>query len=478
MPNRSHHLTPVGPTRRDALSRLGGGFGGMVLAALLRDLPARAQTPTAVSGAFDARPRSSHHPTRAKAVIQLFMHGGPSHVDLLDPKPLLTKHDGQPPPKEVADDEKLTGNLLRSPFRFARHGGSGLEFSETLPHIARHADDLAIVRSMFTMHRNHEQAIWAMHTGMTIAGRPTLPAWVAYGLGTENQELPAYVVLPDPRGLPVDGIRNWSNGWLPPVYQGTPFRSQGMPVLNLKPHTLRPVGIERGRLALLTELNLEHKTRHPEELELDARIASFELAARMQLSATDALDLAQEPAKTQVLYGLDNPVTHSYGKRCLMARRLVERGVRFVQIFMAGQPWDTHANNAAGTRSCCEQTDLPIAGLLTDLKQRGLLDQTLVVWGGEFGRTPGAQGKDGRDHHPYGFSVWLAGGGIQGGQTYGATDNFGYHAVADRCHVSDLHATILHVLGLDFQRLNFARLGRDERLTDVHPAKVLTRLLT
>jgi uncharacterized protein (DUF1501 family) len=198
----------------------------------------------------------------------------------------------------------------------------------------------------------------------------------------------------------------------------------------------------------------------------------------MQLSATDALDLAQEPAKTQVLYGLDNPVTHSYGKRCLMARRLVERGVRFVQIFMAGQPWDTHANNAAGTRSCCEQTDLPIAGLLTDLKQRGLLDQTLVVWGGEFGRTPGAQGKDGRDHHPYGFSVWLAGGGIQGGQTYGATDDFGYHAVADRCHVSDLHATILHVLGLDFQRLNFARLGRDERLTDVHPAKVLTRLLT
>ncbi|MFI5456210.1 MAG: DUF1501 domain-containing protein [Isosphaerales bacterium] len=478
MPTRSHDPMPLGPTRREALSRLGGGFGGMVLAALLGESPARAEARVTGHGVFDVRPRPSHHPARAKAVIQLFMHGGPSHVDLFDPKPMLTKFDGQPPPKEVVDDEKLTGNLLRSPYRFARHGGSGLEFAETLPHIARHADELAVVRSMFTMHRNHEQAIWAMHTGMTVAGRPTLPAWVAYGLGTENQELPAYVVLPEPRGLPVDGIRNWSNGWLPPVYQGTPFRALGMPVLNLKPRTSRPADVERGRLRLLTQLNVEHKTRHPEELELDARIASFELAARMQLSATDALDLSQESTRTQTLYGLDNPVTRSYGTRCLMARRLVERGVRFVQLFMAGQPWDTHADNANGTRSCCEHTDLPIAGLLTDLKQRGLLDQTLVVWGGEFGRTPGAQGKDGRDHHPYGFSVWLAGGGIQGGQTYGATDDFGYHAVADRCHVSDLHATILHVLGLDFQRLNFARQGRDERLTDVHPAKVLTRLLT
>jgi hypothetical protein len=250
-----------------------------------------------------------------------------------------------------------------------------------------------------------------------------------------------------------------------------------MPVLNLKPRTNRPADVESGRLELLSQLNLEHKSRHPDELELDARIASFELAARMQLSATDALAVSQESPRTHALYGLDKPVTRSYGIRCLMARRLIERGVRFVQIFMAGQPWDTHTNNAAGTRACCEATDLPIAGLLTDLKQRGLLEQTLVVWGGEFGRTPGAQGKDGRDHHPYGFSVWLAGGGIRGGQTYGATDDFGYHAVADRCHVSDLHATILHLLGLDFQRLNFARAGRDERLTDVHQAKVLKRLL-
>jgi hypothetical protein len=474
---RSLDLMVSEPTRREALSRLGGGFGGMVLAAILGDSAVRAQNPSSGRATWDVRPRPVQVTARAKAVIQLFMHGGPSHVDLLDPKPILAKHHGQPPPKEVADDEKLTGNLLKSPYRFARHGASGLEFSETLPHIARHADEIAVVRSMFTMHRNHEQAIWAMHTGLTIAGRPTLPAWVAYGLGTENQDLPAYVVLPDPRGLPVDGIRNWSSGWLPPVYQGTPFRAFGSPVLNLQPRTPRPADVERGRLNLLSKLNADHKSRHPDELELDARIASFELAARMQLSATDALDLSPESRATRALYGLDSPVTHSYGSRCLMARRLVERGVRFVQLFMAGQPWDTHANNAAGTRVCCEQTDLPIAGLLTDLRQRGLLEQTLVVWGGEFGRTPGAQGKDGRDHHPYGFSVWLAGGGIKGGQTYGATDDFGYHAVADRCHVSDLHATILHLLGLDFARFSFPRQGRDERLTDVHPARILTALV-
>jgi hypothetical protein len=468
---------PVWPTRREALSRLGGGFGGIVLAALLGESSARAQSPSPVRAAFDVRPRPPQIPARAKAVIQLFMHGGPSHVDLLDPKPMLARHDGQPPPKEVADDEKLTGNLLKSPYRFNRHGSSGLAFSETLPRIARHADRLAVIRSMFTTHRNHEQAIWAMHTGLTIAGRPSLPAWVAYGLGTENQELPAYVVLPDSKGLPVDGIRNWSSGWLPPVYQGTPFRSEGMPVLNLRSRTPRSAPVERGRLELLSHLNAGHRLRHPEELELDARIASFELAARMQLSATDALDLSQETPQTRTLYGLDNAVTRSYGSRCLMARRLVERGVRFVQIFMAGQPWDTHANNAAGTRSCCEQTDLPIAGLLTDLEQRGLLEETLVLWGGEFGRTPGAQGRDGRDHHPYGFSVWLAGGGVRGGQTYGATDDFGYHAVSDRCHVSDLHATILHLLGLDAERLTFLHQGRDERLTDVYPATVLERLL-
>jgi hypothetical protein len=405
------------------------------------------------------------------------MHGGPSHVDLLDPKPMLERYDGRPPPPEAADDERITGNLLKSPYRFYKQGQSGIEFSETLPHIARHADRIAVIRSMFTEHRNHEQALWMMHTGMTVAGRPSIGAWVAYGLGTVNQNLPAYVVLPDPRGLPVDGIRNWSSGWMPPLFQGTPFRSEGMPVLNLRPRISRPADVEESRFRLLGELNAAHRNQRPEELELDARIASFEMAARMQLSATDALDLSQETPATHRLYGLDQSTTRAYGARCLMARRLVERGVRFVQIFMSGQPWDTHGNNAAQTRNCCQQTDLPVAGLLTDLHQRSLLESTLVFWGGEFGRTPGAQNRDGRDHHPYGFSVWLAGGGIKGGQVHGATDDFGYRAVTDRCSCADLHATMLHLLGLDYRRLNYRRHGRDERLTDVHEPRILQRLI-
>jgi hypothetical protein len=457
------------PTRREVLSRLGAGFGGVALSSLLAD----AATPVS----HDLKPRRPQFPARARAVIQLFMHGGPSHVDLLDPKPMLAKYDGKPPPTEAADDEKITGNLLRSPFAFKRNGTCGLEMSETLPNIGKHANDIAVIRSMFTEHRNHEQALWMMHTGLIVAGRPSIGAWAAYALGTENQDLPAYVVLPDPRGLPVDGIRNWSAGWLPPLYQGTPFRSEGMPVLNLKPHTFRSAQVEKGRLDLLATINAEHRAKRPGELELDARIASFELAARMQLAATDALDVNRESQATRRLYGIDEAVTRSYGVRCLMARRLVERGVRFVQIFMAGQPWDTHGNNAAGTRSCCMQTDLPIAGLLTDLKQRGLLDTTLVFWGGEFGRTPGAQGRDGRDHHPYGFSVWLAGGGIRGGQAYGATDDFGYRSVQDRTRTADLHATMLHLMGLDHAKLTYRHNGRDERLTDVYEAKIIKPLL-
>jgi hypothetical protein len=453
-------------TRREALLRLGGGLGGLALSSMLAE-----------GAAHDVKPRKPHFAGKARAVISLFMHGGPSHVDLLDPKPMLSKYDGKPPPTEVADDEKITGNLLGSPFTFRKCGQSGLEFSETLPQISRHADRIAVVRSMFTEHRNHEQALWMMHGGLTVAGRPTWGAWVAYGLGTENQNLPAYVVLPEPRGLPVDGIRNWSSGWLPPLYQGTAFRSEGQPVLNLSPRTPRPADAERGRMSLLSKLNEEHKSKRHGELELDARIASFELAARMQLAATDALDVSKESTKVRHLYGLDDPVTRSYGVRCLMARRLVERGVRFVQLFMAGQPWDTHGNNQAGIRSCCKQTDGPVAALLTDLQQRGLLDETLVFWGGEFGRTPGAQNRDGRDHHPYGFSTWLAGGGIQGGQAYGATDDFGYRAVKNRTSVADLHATMLHQLGLDFAKLSYKHNGRDERLTDVAEAKVIKALL-
>lgn len=468
-------------SRRDVLVRLGAGLGGIALGALLAENGLSA----AGTRALDVAPKPPQHPPRAKAVIQLFMHGGPSHVDLLDPKPLLSKHDGTPPPAEVADDEKRTTYLLGSPFKFAPHGQSGLEFAEILPAIAGHADEIAVIRSMYTEHRNHEQAIWMANTGLTVAGRPNIGSWVAYGLGTENQNLPAYVALPEPSGMPTDGARNWSSGWLPPIYQGTAIRSEGTPVLHLKPKTARAEPIEQGRFDLLRKINERHRASRPGELELDARIASFELAARMQLSATDALDINQESSQTQRLYGLDQDRTRAYGKRCLLARRLIERGVRFVQIFMAGQPWDTHSNNTTGTRSCCEQTDLPIGGLLTDLKQRGLLDSTLILWGGEFGRTPGAEqrganaprGNEGRDHHPYGYSVWLAGGGIRGGQAYGATDDFGYRAIANRTSVADLHATILYLLGLNHETLTFHHNSRDERLTDVYPAQRIDALI-
>jgi hypothetical protein len=455
-------------------------MGGVALATVLQQAGLAAPAPSG----YDVLPKPPHHAPKATAVIQLFMHGGPSHVDLLDPKPMLSKYDGQTPPAEVLDDENRTSYLLGTPFKFAKYGESGLEFSEIQPHVARHADEIAVIRSMYTEHRNHEQAIWMANTGMIVSGRPNIGSWAAYGLGTENQNLPAYVALPEPAGLPVDGPRNWSSGWLPPIYQGMVVRSEGTPVLHLRPKTPRPDAIEQGRLELLRSLNAGHRQARPGELELDARIASFELAARMQLSATEALDINQETPATHKLYGLDQDRTRSYGKRCLMARRLVERGVRFVQIFLAGQPWDTHNNNTSGTRSCCEQTDLPVGGLLTDLRQRGLLDTTLVQWGGEFGRTPGAEGggpnkkgQEGRDHHPYGFSIWLAGGGIRGGQAYGATDDFGYRAVVDRTSTADLHATILHLLGLQHESLTYNHNSRDERLTDVYPAKIIDRLL-
>jgi hypothetical protein len=459
---------------------LSTGFSGLALASLIGEFGgSRNARADAVSPEthFDLLPKQPHGAARARAVIQLFMPGGPSHVDLFDPKPELEKRDGQDPPTEIADEEKVTNKLLRSPFKFASYGQSGLALAEVLPHLARHADEIAVVRSVFSEHRNHEQAMWMLHSGMIVSGRPTIGSWVTYGLGTENQDLPAFIVLNDLGGLPTNGMQNWTSGWLPPLYQGTPFRSEGMPVLNLRPKQLRPEPIERGRMQFLTRLNQRHLERHPDELELEARIASFELAARMQLSATDALDLTGESEETKRLYGMDRDVTRSYGTRCLLARRLIERGVRFVQLTMPGQPWDTHENNAAGTRKCCDQTDQPVAALLADLRRRGLLDSTLVFWAGEFGRTPAAQGKDGRDHHPYGFSIWLAGGGIKGGQAYGATDPFGHHAVENRVSMADLHGTILHLLGLDYRQLSFRHLSRDERLTDVNEAKILHQLI-
>ncbi len=468
-PQGQHLLHLLG--RREWMSRTAAGFAGMALGSLLAEDRAGAATAPVL------RP---HHAPRARAVIQLFQHGGPSHVDLLDPKPELNARSGKPMPKYFTDLVKISshGNLLGTPYQFRPAGQCGVEYSEILPHTATCADDIAVIRSMYTEHNNHEQALWMMHTGRIISGRPTLGAWVSYALGSENRNLPAYVVLRNDAALPIDGTRNWSSGFLPPSYQGVHFRHTGTPVLYLKPSAPVSDQTQRLRHDLLRELNEEHRVRHPARAdELEARIASYEMAARMQLHASDALDLARERPDTLALYGIGRPKTDSYGRRCLIARRLVERGVRFVQIFVEGQIWDTHDKNAVGTKACCEQTDRPVAALLKDLKRRGLLDSVLVVWGGEFGRTPVSQGGDGRDHHKQGFSLWLAGGGIKGGQAYGATDELGYHAVEDRVMVADLHATILHLLGLDHRRVDYHVHGRDERLTDVYDAKVLKALL-
>jgi hypothetical protein len=463
-------------SRRELFSRLGMGAGVWALATLLGEEQARADAVKAAR--YDLLPRAAHALPRAKRVIYLFQNGGPSQVDLFDPKPELKSREGQKPGQGYVNDvdAKKTGVWLGSPFKFQRHGQCGMELSELLPELGKHADEIALVRSMVSEHENHEQACCHMHTGMPQAGRPTMGAWITYGLGTENQNLPAYVALLPQTGLPVDGARNWSSGWMPPVYQGMPVRStEQSPILNLDPRSPRDAA--DARLRFLQGMNQEHYRAHPDNLELEARIANFELAARMQVAATDALDLAKEPASMKTLYGLDKNETAPYGRQLLMARRLVERGVRFVQVMVAGQPWDTHADNNNQLRSLCHASDGPVSGLLTDLRQRGLLDDTLVIWTGEFGRTPFAEGKDGRDHHKRGFSLWVAGGGVKGGVTHGATDEFGYNAVQDIVTVADFHATVLHLLGMDFRRLTFHYDTRDQRLTDVAPAKVVESIV-
>jgi len=435
--------------------------------------------------AANVAPKPTHLPGRARAVIQLFMTGGPSQVDLFDPKPALAAHAGELPRAFLANVESVNaaGGLLPSPFRFAKHGQSGLEFSEIIPEIAECADDLAVIRSMWTTDFNHESAIAMMHSGRNLKASPAIGSWIAYGLGSENQNLPAYVALDDPDHAILLGKQNWQSGWLPPVYQGTRLRAAGTPILNLRPSNEIPGPVVAASRRLLDQMAISHLDSRPGNPELEARIASYELAARMQLAATDALDLSQESPATLSLYGLDRPETESYGRRCLMARRLVERGVRIVQIYMNASnnnPWDHHGDIRGGLESCCRQTDRPAAGLLKDLKQRGLLESTLVTWGGEFGRLPLAQkgDKPGRDHGANGFSVWLAGGGVRGGTVYGATDEFGYHAVENRVSVHDYHATILHCLGLDHERLVFNHHGLDERLSGVEPAHVVQEILS
>jgi hypothetical protein len=460
-------------TRRAFLSRYAGCLGGLALSHLLG---AEAQA----AGSGPVAPKEPHHRPRAKAVICLFQHGGPSQMDLFDHKPELTKRHGQqhPGPLEIHFHTQA-GKLLASPFKFQRAGQSGMELSELLPYTAKIADDITLIRSMTTDSVDHEAALRVIHAGKTFPGRPVWGSWVLYGLGSVRQDLPAYVVLGDPGGVPVDGPHNWSSGFLPAVYQGTPLRSTGSPVANLQP----PPGVSpqgrQNQLRFLDELNAAHLARHAPNTELEARISNFELAARMQTSVPAALNLSKESEETKRLYGIDNPKTAEYGRRCLLACRLVEQGVRFVQIFLSGQPWDTHSKNAEQLRGLCSKTDQPSAALVMDLKRRGLLDSTIVLWTGEFGRLPVSQGPDGRDHNRHAFSLWLAGGGFKNGYIHGETDEFGYRSVKNVVRVCDLHATLLHALGLDHHQLTFPREGRKDSLTDpdVTGAKLIPELL-
>jgi hypothetical protein len=469
-------------TRRDFFSTITDGFHGAALASLLSADLFTARNATA-GQTFDLTPKPAHFPAKATSVIHLFMNGGPSQVDLFDPKPALKKLAGSAPSRELSfaiSNGKSAGTLFPSPYEFKPRGKSGIEISDALPHLAACADDIALIRSMWGEHANHEPALFFMHTGRTIPTRPSIGAWVAYGLGTENRNLPAYVVLDDPKGLPINGISNWQSAWLPPIYQGTRFRAEGTPVLNLEPRPEIPTPLVDAERSLLRKLDAAHLRARPNQPELDARISSYELSARMQLAASDALDVSKESQATREAYGMNDALTASYGKRCLMARRLVERGVRFVQLYIESQIFDTHGDLQTGLQYACGKTDRPAAALLRDLKQRGLLDSTLVVWGGEFGRLPMTQGEGkaaGRDHGPQGFSVWMAGGGTKGGTVYGATDDIGFKAVDNRVSVHDFHATILHLLGLNYRDLFFERHGLKERLTDQFPARVVSEII-
>ena len=461
--------TPL--SRREMLRRCASGFGYLGLASLLAE--EFAQTARAGEDANPLAVRPPHFAPKAKRVIFLFMSGGPSHVDLFDPKPRLATDNGKPLPFEKPKLERTrTGNLLGSPWKFARHGASGTEVSELLPHLSGCVDDMCVIRSMVADNINHNGACLQMNTGEQAFSRPSMGSWLAYGLGSENQDLPGFVVIRPSQ--PAQGAPLWSSSFLPAAYQGTLVADLKNPIANLGNARFSP-SQQRQELDALEQLNKLHAAQREEDSRLAARIASFELAFRMQAQAPEAFDVERESPETKKLYGLDDPVTETFGKQCLMARRLSERGVRMVQVYhtttskrSSCQLWDQHGGLKTELPNNCAAVDKPIAGLLRDLKARGLLEETIVLWGGEFGRTPTAEGDNGREHHPFGFSMWLAGGGIRGGLAYGATDEFGWHATENRVHVHDLHATILHLLGLDHKKLTYRYSGRDFRLTDVH----------
>src|ERR1019366_4246249 len=438
-------------SRRDLLHRAGGGFGMIALASLLAEqgLLAQSRNPLA--------PRPTHHEATAKRVIFLFMSGGPSHLELFDPKPDLQRLHGQPLPESfgpVATRRNVERNRLLAPRRpFRKYGQSGLDVSDLLPNVAQCADDLCVLRGCRGDSVTHPESVYLMNTGSILMGRPSLGAWAAYGLGTESQNMPAYVVLPDPHGWVKGGAPAWGNGYLPAAYQGTVLSGGATPIRYLNPPAGVSANQQRRTLDFVNQLNQEHLRSRSDDSELAARISAYELAFRMQAHAPEVVDTTRESQATRRLYGLDQPTTAEFGLRCLLARRMVERGVRFDQVYCGDtNGWDGHADVDGNHARLSAQSDLPIAGLLRDLKSRGLLDSTLVIWGGEFGRTPMTEGSTGRDHNPHGFTMWLAGGGVKGGQTIGSTDAVGLRAEAGVARVHDIHATILHLLGLDHER--------------------------
>lgn len=454
-------------SRRELLLQSGAGFASLVLSALEGRHSLQAATPDQ---------EKTRPPAKAKAVIFLFCYGGPSQIDLFDPKPQLARWVGKSLPNAPKSAEAFP-----SPFRFQKHGQAGLEISELFPHVAEHADKLCLLRAVQSDSRNHAPALFQMNTGFTRPGYPCFGSWTTYGLGNANEDLPAFVVMLDPRGGPIGGPQNWSAGFLPANFQATMFRSTGEPLVDLFP----PAHLDRETLSarrkLLDRLNADYLERHPDEAEFAARVASYELAFRMQMAAPQVTDLSQEPQSIRTAYGLDEPETAPFGRQCLLARRLVQRGVRFVQIYSGGglqqTSWDAHVRLSENHRQHCLETDKPIAALLADLEAQGLLESTLVIWGGEFGRSPIAQQQNGRDHHPDGFTMCLAGGGIKGGKVFGSTDELGMRAVENIVTIPDLHATCLHQLGLDHRELTYLHEGRQARLTDVR-GRVLHEILS
>ncbi|WP_010585429.1 DUF1501 domain-containing protein [Schlesneria paludicola] len=465
----THSSEPAHITRRECCRQSIASFGWLGLANLICHAPSAMANPLSLGR--DVKTRPPQFPPRAKRMVLLFQHGGPSQIDLFDPKPMLEQYAGKPMPGgvEAFFDKQDSSLCTPSPFKFARHGESGMEFSELLPHLATCADDLCQIRSMHTLVNDHEGALRHFQTGKPRVGRPTIGSWISYALGTVNQNLPPYVVLSDPTYDQVDGIRNWSSGFLPAIYQGTPLRCDGPGLFDLSLPTGVTDEMQREQLSFLQDLNRQHQKRYKHLSELDARIANNALAGNIREEVTAAMDLSRETQATQARYGIDNPATGTYGRRCLMARRLLESGVRFVALFndkINGDPWDTHDKHNERIRTVTANVDQPSAALIQDLKRTGLLEDTIVLWVGEFGRLPVSQGKDGRDHNRHAFTALVAGGGFKPGLTYGKTDDFGYKIAEKPVAVGELHATLLQQFGLNHAELTYPHQGRSESLTD------------